>query len=189
MPKTKIDKELVIKEAAHMVNQTGIENLSLKTLALQLGVKSPSLYNHIEGLDDLKYQLMLYGWKELENKIIQAVIGFSGYDAIRVICYAFYEYAIENQGVFSTMLWYNQFENEQMKEVTSEMFSIFFKITKSLNISQDNCIHLVRMFRSFLEGFALLENHNAFGNTQTIKDSFELSINILIEGAKKLEGK
>lgn len=45
------------------------------------------------------------------------------------------------------------------------------------------------MFRSFLEGFALLENHNAFGNTQLIKDSFELSIDILIEGAKKLEGK
>lgn len=36
------------------------------------------------------------------------------------------------------------------------------------------------MFRSFLEGFALLENHNAFGDTQLIKDSFELSINILI---------
>ena len=105
------------------------------------------------------------------------------------MCYAFHEYAIENQGVFSTMLWYNQFENEQMNEVTSKMFSIFFKITKSLNISQDNCIHLVRMFRSFLEGFALLENHNAFGNTQLIKDSFELSIDILIEGAKKLEGK
>ena len=45
------------------------------------------------------------------------------------------------------------------------------------------------MFRSFLEGFALLENHNAFGNIQLIKDSFELSITILIEGAKKLEGK
>lgn len=58
-----------------------------------------------------------------------------------------------------------------------------------LTTSLFNCIHLVRMFRSFLEGFALLENHNAFGNTQLIKDSFELSINILVEGAKKLEGK
>jgi AcrR family transcriptional regulator len=55
-----------------MANTIGIENLSLKTLAAQLGVKSPSLYNHIDGLDDLKQQLMLYGWKELENKIIEA---------------------------------------------------------------------------------------------------------------------
>lgn len=189
MPKTKIDKESVIKEAAYMANKMGIENLSLKTLALQLGVKSPSLYNHVDGLDDLKQQLMLYGWKELEDKIIQAVIGFTGYDAIRAMCYAFHEYAVENQGVFSAMLWYNQFENEQTEEATSKMFSIFYKITKPLNISQDNCVHLVRMFRSFLEGFALLENHNAFGNTQLIKDSFELSVDILIEGTKNLEGK
>ena len=83
------------------------------------GVKSPSLYNHIDGFDDLKQQLMLYGWKELENRIIEAVIGLSGYDAIRAMCYAFHEYAIENQGVFSTMLWYNQFENEQMNEVSN----------------------------------------------------------------------
>ena len=76
MPKIKIDKESVIKEAAYMANTIGIENLSLKTLASQLGVKSPSLYNHIDGLDDLKQQLMLYGWKELEDKIIQSVIGF-----------------------------------------------------------------------------------------------------------------
>ena len=28
----------------------------------------------------------------------------------------------------------DQFENEQMNEVTSEMFTIFFKITKSLKV-------------------------------------------------------
>lgn len=189
MPKTKIDKELLIKEAAHMVNKIGIENLSLKILAAELGVKSPSLYNHVDGLDDLKKQIMLYGWKEMEDKIIQAVIGYTGYDAIRVICHAFREYAIENQGVFSAMLWYNQFENEQARDATSKMFSVFFKVTKSLNISQENCYHLVRMFRGFLEGFVLLENHHAFGNKQPIEDSFELSIDILIEGMKKLEEK
>lgn len=189
MPKVKMDKDLVVRQAAHMANEIGIENLSLKTLAEQLGVKSPSLYNHVDGLDDLKRQIMLYGWKEMEDKIIQAVIGFTGYDAIRAICYAFHEYARENQGVFSAMLWYNKFENKETSEVTSKMFSVFFKVTKSLHISEDNCSHLVRMFRGFLEGFALLENHHAFGDALPIEDSFQLSVDILIEGMKKLEGK
>lgn len=189
MPKTKIDKELVIREAANLANQTGIENLSLKTLAAHLNVKPPSLYNYVDGLDDLKRQIMLYGWKEMEDRMIRAVIGFTGYDAIRVMCHTFHEYAAENRGVFSAMLWYNQFEDEQTKEVTSQMFSMVFKITKSLDISQDHCVHLVRMFRGFLEGFTLLENHHAFGNTQPVKDSFNLSLDVLIEGMKKLEGK
>ena len=45
------------------------------------------------------------------------------------------------------------------------------------------------MFRGFLEGFALLENHCVFGNVQPIEDSFNLAIDILIEGMKKIEEK
>lgn len=189
MPRIKIDKDTIIMEAAHMANETGIENLSLKTLAARLGVKSPSLYNHVDGLDDLKRQVMLYGWKEMEDRMIQAVIGVTGYDAVRAMCHAFHKYATENQGVFSAMLWFNQFEDEQTLETASRMTSIFFKITDSLNISQENCCHLVRMFRGFLEGFALLENHHAFGNAQPIEESFHLAVDILIEGMKKLEEK
>lgn len=170
-----------------MANETGIEKLSLKTLAARLGVKSPSLYNHVDGLDDLKRQVMLYGWKEMEDRMIQAVIGVTGYDAVRAMCHAFHKYATENQGVFSAMLWFNQFEDEQTLETASRMTSIFFKITDSLNISQENCCHLVRMFRGFLEGFALLENHHAFGNEQPIEESFHLAVDILIKGMKKLE--
>ena len=45
-------------------------------------------------------------------------------------------------------------------------------------------ISMQQKTKGFLEGFALLENHQAFGNTQPIEDSFNLSIDILIEGMK-----
>ena len=50
MPKTKIDKESVIREAANIANKMGIENLSLKTLAAQLGVKSHHFIIMLMGL-------------------------------------------------------------------------------------------------------------------------------------------
>lgn len=137
----------------------------------------------------MKEQIMLYGWKELEDRIIQAVIGLAGYDAVRAMCHAFREYAVENQGVFGAMLWYNQFKDAKSMETTSKMFSIFFKITRSLAISQENCFHLIRMFRGFLEGFSLLENNHAFGNALSIDDSFEISLDVLIQGMKMLEGR
>ena len=189
MPKTKIDKSLIIHRAVHIINTAGIEKLSLKTLAEDLGVKSPSLYNHVKGIEDLKEQIMLYGWKELEDRMIQAVIGLTGYDAVRAMCYAFHEYAVENQGVFGVMLWYNQFKDVRNMEAASKMFSVFFKVTESLNISQENCFHLVRMFRGFLEGFSLLENNSAFGNTLPVNSSFEISLDVLIAGMKMLEGR
>ena len=154
-----------------------------------LGVKPPSLYNHIGGLEDLKMQLMIYGWKQMEQGIIQSVIGVSGYNAIRAGCYAFYEYATENPGLFNAMLWYNKFLNTETMGATSGLFSVLFKVTSSLNISEENCNHIIRTLRGFLEGFSLLVNNEAFGNPISIAESFELSLNVLIEGIKTLEEK
>ena len=137
MARNGLDINMIISRGAQLVNEVGLENITLKMIAEDLGVKTPSLYNHITGLEELKMQLMLYGWKQMEQRIMQSVIGVSGYDAIRAGCYAFYEYAIENPGLFNVMLWYNKFQNRETMEVTSGLFSILFKITSSLNIYAD----------------------------------------------------
>lgn len=189
MSRNGLDTNRIISRAAQMANEMGLKNITLKMLADDLGVKSPSLYNHIDGLDDLKMQLMIYGWNQMEQRIIHAVIGISGYDAIRAGCYAFYEYATENPGLFNAMLWYNKFQNAETMEATSGLFSVLFKVTASLNISEENCNHIIRTLRGFLEGFSLLVNNAAFGNPISIAESFELSVNVLIEGIKTLEEK
>ena len=189
MARIGMDANTIISRATQMANQMGMENMTLKMLADDLGVKTPSLYNHIDGLEDLKMQLMIYGWKQMEERIIQSVIGISGYDAIKAGCYAFYEYATENPGIFNAMLWYNKSQNAETMEATSGVFSVLFKITSSLNISEENCNHIIRTLRGFLEGFSLLVNNGAFGNPISISDSFELSVNVLVEGIKTLEEK
>ncbi len=82
MARAGLDKDIVIRKAAELANETGFENLSLKTLAKELNIKSPSLYNHIGSLEELKQELMLYGWKQLEVVILGAVSEVSGYEAI-----------------------------------------------------------------------------------------------------------
>lgn len=187
MARAGIDKNLVIIGAAKLANEEGLENITLKRLADNLGIQTPSLYNHISGLEDLRKQLMIYGWKQMEEKIIQAVIGISGYDALKAMGYAFYDYATGNPGVFGAMLWYNKFRDEETMAATEGLFSVIYKITKSLNISPENSEHLIRTWRGFLEGFSLLVNNGAFGHPFSIKDSFEISLNVLVEGSRLLE--
>ena len=59
---------------------------------------------------------------------------------------------------------------------------------KTVNISDENINHIIRTLRSFLEGFSLLVNNNAFGNPVSIKERFDLSLEIIINGIKTLEG-
>lgn len=186
MPRANLDKETVIVKAAELVNKAGMDNITLKMLAEQLGVKSPSLYNHIEGIDDLKKQLMIYGWTQMEQRIIQSTIAVSGYDAVKAMCYAFYHYAAENPGVFHIMLWYNKFQDDETEKATAQLLTVIFKTTKSLNLPDDYCYHLIRTFRGFLEGFFLLANNGSFGHPLAIEDSFELSIDVLLAGIKAL---
>lgn len=187
MARAGLDKNGVVEKAAQLANKMGFENISLKILADSLGIQPPSLYNHIKGLDDLQNELMLYGWSHMEERMLEAAVGVSGYDAWESICRAFYGYATENPGIFGAMLWYNKYQSEEARRVTERLFAICSKITASLNISEETCNHLIRTFRAFLEGFCLLVNNNAFGHALSVEESFDLSLKVLIAGMKELE--
>lgn len=186
MSKNSINDEKIIETSALIANKVGLANLSLKMIADELNIKSPSLYNHITSLDEIKQRLMIYGWKQMEEQMIDSVIGVTGYEALSNMCNVFYDYAINNKGVFTAMLWYNKYENKE--NVTTKLFNIVFKIMRPLNITDENINHIIRTLRSFLEGFALLVNNNAFGNPISIKESFDLSLKIIMSGIKSLEG-
>ncbi len=188
MAKNNISDELIIKTSARIANEVGLDNLSLKRIAENLNIKSPSLYNHISSLNSIKEKLMIYGWKQVENKMIEEAVGVSGYEALKNMCSAFYNYATTNKGVFAAMLWYNKYETQENNNSTSRLFDLLFKVMKSLNISEENINHSIRTLRSFLEGFSLLVNNNAFGNPISIKESFDLSLEIMMNGIKSLEG-
>ena len=102
--KVRLDKNTIIEAAANMADKIGIANVTLKVLAEELGIKSPSLYKHFSGgLDELNKELMLYGWRILKADITIAAIGKSQDNAIRAICYAYRKFVTEHKGVFEAM--------------------------------------------------------------------------------------
>lgn len=189
MGKSRLDRDAVIRKAAELANETGSDNISLKELAGALGVRSPSLYNHVDGLEDVKRSLMLYGWSQLEQRLLRAAAGYSGYDAFRSMCREFFSFSRENPGLFNAMLWYNKYSGADAMQATAGFFIYFYRFTESVNISRDNAEHILRTLRGFLEGFSLLVNNGSFGHSADITESFELSLDILIAGIKTLEGK
>ena len=125
----------------------------------------------------------------MDRNMLRSMVGLSGYDAIKSMAHAFYEYAVNNPGVFNLMLWYNQFESDESAGIISESFAALIKIMSTLGISELNACHLIRTFRGFLQGFSQLVNHGAFGNPVSVEDSFEISLNVIINGMKSFEGK
>ena len=149
------DKNIIVRKMAQIANEIGAENVTLKMLADNLNIQTPSLYNHIKSFEDLQKELMIYGWDQMADVVLNAVAVVSGYDDLEALCYAFYRYAVLNPGIFNAMLWDDRYQHKEMLDSTERIFSIVYKITASLNISKETCNHLIRTFHGFLEGFSL----------------------------------
>src|SRR5438552_6290750 len=77
-----LDQASVVEAAAKLVDEKGIDQLTLGRLAERLGVRTPSLYNHVAGLPGLKHDLALFCSRELLDRLLHATIGKSRTEAI-----------------------------------------------------------------------------------------------------------
>ena len=184
--KAGLDKDIILKTAADLADAEGIANVTLKALAEKLGVKPPSLYKHINGLEELNKALMLYGWKSLEKKVMRAAVGKSKEDAVRAIFYAYRDYVKEHPGVFEAMQWYNMYQSEENLQATEEIVAVLFQVLSAYDLQEEQKVHIVRMFRVFLQGFLMVEIHGGFGNPASITESFDFSLEILLNGIDNL---
>ena len=189
MPRTGLTKEEIIEKAATLANENGLSYLTVTTLSEYLGIRKPSIYNHIKTIDDLHYKLMIYGWKKVSEEIVAGIDSGDPNENLKILGRAFYKFALENPGVFEAMLWYNKYSDESLVEATVGLYSFFFEQTDRLSIDREIANHLLRTYRAFIEGFVMLQIHNSFGNPISIDESFEISINVMISGIEQYRRK
>ena len=180
-----LTREKVIEEAGKLANEKGLNAVTITALAQHLGIKKPSLYNHIKDQEDIWYGIMIYGWEIVSQEICSQICEESPELAIKELADRIYGLALQNPGVFEAMLWCNSYANDELIDVTKGLYSFFFAQTEKLGIEIQTANHLLRTFRSLVEGFALLVIHNSFGNPVSINESFRISIEVFIGGIKQ----
>lgn len=186
--KIRLSKGIILDAAAEMADENGITNITLKSLAEKLGVKSPALYKHISGLDELNKELMLYGWSMLEKELMKAAIGKAKDDAIIALSYAYRSFVTLHRGLFEAMQWYNMYQTGEHLQATEGLVSVIFQVLDAYNLLEEQKVHIVRMLRGFLQGFTTVESHNGFGNSLSVEDSFDFSLKIFLNGIHDLQG-
>jgi len=187
MPKSGINKQKIIQTAAELADKNGLNGVTIKEISRELGVRSPSLYNHINSLDDILESLTIYGWKQIGNAMAMSAVGKSGDDAVRAQCYAFRDYSLAHPGVFEAMMWYKQFKSEETMQATAELLEINNKVLSAYSLYDEDLVHTTRMLRSFLQGFASIENKGSFSDPVSIQKSFDFAVEILINGLNTIE--
>lgn len=189
-PKAGLDKTRVIQAAAELLNEEGAPALTLGRLAAHLGVQTPSLYNHVDGLPGLYRELALMNARALGDRLVEAAIARSGPDALRAVAQAYRDYIKEFPGLYSSSLRASGNlapVDVELEQEEARMVQVGLAVMTSFGLKQEDAVHAVRGFRSLVHGFATLEIAGGFGLPLDCDESFRRLVDAFVRGLQPIE--
>jgi AcrR family transcriptional regulator len=181
-----IKPEIVIAAAADIADRSGWDQLSLANVAGQLGIKTPSLYNHVEGLPDLRQKLALHAVRLLRDELNNAAIGHSGKQAFIEIGIAYVNFVRRHPGLYEAINRVSSPKHPEFEQAAEQILTLFVRIMQPYNLPADEAVHAVRGLRSMVHGFVSLESMGGFQMPQDLHTSLSKAITYYIEGLSKL---
>lgn len=173
MPRAGLSPDVVVAEAARLVDAEGPGALTLAALAQRFGVAQPSLYKHVGGLDDLHGRLAVLATRHLGVTLRRSIGGLSGRDAVAAAADAYRGYAREHPGTYTYLLRARP-GDAQHAEAAQEVLEVLGSVLASYGITGDDApVDAVRYLRSVLHGFVALEIGGGFAMARPVDASFE----------------
>jgi AcrR family transcriptional regulator len=186
--RTRLDKNTVVQTAVEILNAEGVNALSLSRLAEEFDIKTPSLYNHVNGLDGLQRELEVMNARLLADRFSEAAIGKSGSELFMDVSQAFRDYVKENPGLYMSTLRSSatlQVQDPYLQHEEERMMKVGLAVMASLGLQGEDAIHGLRALRSMVHGFATLEIAGGFGLPQDCDESFRRLVSALVAGLQK----
>lgn len=186
--RTRLTKTAVVQAAAELIDAEGPQALSLHRLAERLDIRTPSLYNHVDGLPGLQRELAVLNARQLADRLSAAAIGKSGAELFMDVAQAFREHVKGSPGVYISTLRSSgkrEVQDENLMREEERALKVGLAVVASLGLRGEEAIHAVRAFRSLVHGFATLEVAGGFGLPEDCDESFRRLVETLRLGLQK----
>lgn len=176
--------EQVVETAAAVADRDGIEAMSLRVVADELGIQTPSLYNHVAGLPGLRRELALHAAGKVAAIFSTSVAGESSSEALRRLAAEYRRFARERPGLYQALLPAPEpGEDDELYAAMAAPVAILQRHLVGGGVPADQTVHLIRALRATIHGFVDLEMKDGFGMPEGIDDSFDRAVDVVVAGA------
>jgi AcrR family transcriptional regulator len=183
VPRAGLDAAQVVATAAAIADAEGLDAVTLARVAADLGVKSPSLYNHVAGRDGLVRGVALLGLQDLAAALREAAIGRAGTEALLATAQAYRAFVKEHPGRYAAgAVSAPAAGDDEHRAAAAAVLDVMTGVLRAWSLSEDETIHALRGFRSAVHGFASLEAAGGFGIELDLDASFERLVSALGAG-------
>ena len=186
MARAGLSEDRVVVEAERIADEVGLSRLTLAALAESLGVRQPSLYKHIDGMDALQRSIAVRAKTEQGEVLGRAAVGKAGDDAIRALSTAYRRWALEHPGRYSATVRAPEPGDTDDEAASASVVGVVFDVLAGYDLHGVDAIDATRALRSTLHGFIALESSGGFGLPVDVDRSFERLIDGLVVALKTL---
>ncbi|MDZ4673194.1 MAG: WHG domain-containing protein [Gemmatimonadota bacterium] len=170
----------VLAAAGEVADAAGFDHVTLAAVAARVGVRSPSLYAHYDGIEALRRALCLQAASMLATALQEARRGRRGGRALEGVCLAYLTFARRHPGGYAAI--HAVAPNDSDTELYLALAEVVVPLVGCLaemGVAPAEMIHQTRVVRSGLHGFASLERGNGFGRPVDFDLSFEHLVRLL----------
>lgn len=186
-PRIGLDLPTILQAAAELADKHGFDAVTLASLSRKLGIRPPSLYNHVDGLQDLRKKLAIYGIRRLHDALTRAAVGRSGDDAVRALGEAYVAFVRNHPGLYEATLRAPDPKDPEVQRAGKETADLVVRVLNAYGLEEEAALHTVRGLRSLFHGFASLEQKGGFGLPLNPDKSFRLMIDTFLEGIHRMK--
>jgi AcrR family transcriptional regulator len=172
VPRAGLSRAAVVDLGAQLADEAGHDGMTLAGVAARAGVRLPSLYKHVGGLDDLQRGVAVLALGELAQQLGTAAVGRAGGDALRALAAAYRTYAQAHPGRYAATLRAPATDDDEHGRAAATVVEVVFAVLRGYDLAGAELVHATRILRSSLHGFVALEAAGGFGLPDSVDETF-----------------
>jgi AcrR family transcriptional regulator len=154
----RLSREIIVNAALTFLDREGWEALTINALATQLGTKGPSLYNHVDSLEDLRRTVRIRVIDDIILMLNRVGEGRARDDAVLVMASAYRSYAHHHPGRYSAFTRMPLGgDDPEYTAATRGAATPVIAVLSSYGLDLEQAFYAALEFWSALHGFVLLE--------------------------------
>jgi len=182
MARAGLDCEKVVDAGERVAAVGGLAGLTWAAVATDLGVRPPSLYNHVDSLDDLHDRLCRRGVEALDAIVAEVVAEGGTWSALAQVARRWRALALARPGLRAGLGRPASAFSATTAAVADRLVGRLVDLFVARGFEGEAAVHAVRCFRAGVEGFILVEAGGGFGRSLSVEASFDLLVVVLIRG-------
>ena len=183
MAQKRISRDIILAKAIEMIERNENPAISMRELAEELEIKTPSLYNHVKSMNELFIDISRYAADELKQTQLAAIKGKQRDDALFALAAAYRSFAKEHKGLYKITNSLPNLQGDILTQTAAAIAEPIFFVLSQYELSEEQSIHWQRILRSIIHGFLSQEEAGFFKHYPvSVEISYQIAIRCFLTG-------